>query len=70
MEAGEWRLVFDGWSTHREGGTKVVLYAPDGTNVSLSFNLEFLCSNTKAEYEALIIELICALQMVIHKLPA
>lgn len=32
-------------STHRGGGVRVILYAPDGTNISLSFILEFSCSN-------------------------
>lgn len=40
-------------STHQGDLTAVVLYDPDGTNVSLSFRLEFPCSHNKAEYETL-----------------
>lgn len=36
----------------RGGGRGVVLYYPDVANVSLSLRLEFLGSNSVAEYEA------------------
>lgn len=39
----------------------------DGTNISLSFKLEFLCSNDEAEYMTLIL-LMSALHMGIHRL--
>lgn len=40
-----------------------MLYAINGTNVSLSFMLEFPCSKNEADYEVFIIRLIFALQM-------
>lgn len=60
---GEWCIGFDSSSTHRRGGVGVMLYTPNGTNVSLSFKLKFFCSNNKAEYEDLTIGLIFALQI-------
>lgn len=53
VETREWRLAFDVSSTHRGGGARVMLYALDGTDMSLSFKLELPCSNNKADYEAL-----------------
>lgn len=50
METNEWHLAFDGSSTHQGRGLGVVLYDPDDINISLSFNLEFPCSNNVAEY--------------------
>lgn len=47
---------------------EVVTYAPDGTNISLAFKLEFFGINNKAEYEALIIGLASALRMGIRRL--
>lgn len=47
MRTREWQIAVDGLSTYRVGGTGVVLYAPDGTNFSLSFNLQFLYSNCR-----------------------
>lgn len=61
VEIGEYRIAFDGSSSHRCGGVGVVLYGPNGTNISLYFKLEFLCSNSRARYEALIVRLISAL---------
>lgn len=55
METKKWHLAFDRSSTHQEeggGGRGVVLYYPDVANVSLSLRLEFLGSNSVAEYEA------------------
>lgn len=38
-----------------------MLYARDGTDVSLSFKFEFPCSNNETEYEALLIRPISTL---------
>lgn len=38
-----------------EVGKKYLLYALDGVDVSLSFKLEFSCSNNEAKDEALFI---------------
>lgn len=54
---------FDSSSTDRGSGAEAVLYAPDGTNISLSYKLEFPYSNYEAEYKVVIIGLIYALQM-------
>lgn len=45
-----------------------MLCAPNGTNISHTFKLQFLWVNSEAEYETLIIGLISALLMVIRKL--
>lgn len=57
-ETEEWRLAFNWSSTPRGGSAGVVLYASDGTDISLAFKLDFLCTNNEATYEALVIELI------------
>lgn len=67
METEEWCLAFDGLSTHWWGGTWVLLYASDGTNISPSFNLKFFCTYKDAEYEVLIIYLISILKMEIRR---
>lgn len=46
----------------------VVLYDPEGTSVSLSFMFKLPCSNNLAEYEALDVQLISALQLWIRRL--
>lgn len=40
-----------------------MLYAPDRTNISLPFKLEFFCTKNKAKYKDLVIEFISALKM-------
>lgn len=60
--------AFDGSSTHQGGGVGIVLYAPDGTSISLSFKLEFFCTNNEAGYEAPIIELTFTLGAGVHRL--
>lgn len=63
VEDVEWHLAFDGSTTHQGGrGAGLVLQNDDGTVVSLSFTLDFPCSNNVAEYEALVIGLVSALQ--------
>lgn len=64
----EWRLAFDGSSTHQRGGTGVVLYDPDSVSISLSFKLKFACSNNVTEYEALLLGLISVLKLGVKKL--
>lgn len=48
LETKEWRAALDGSSSHQGVGAWIVLYNPDGTNISLSFILGFPCSNNKA----------------------
>lgn len=68
LETKVWRLAFDGSSTHQGGDAGVVLYDAEGVNISLSFKLEFPCSNNVAEYEALLLGLISALKLGVKKL--
>lgn len=49
-------------------GAEFVLYEPDGTSISLSFKLEFPCSNNGAEYEVRTIGLAFTLHMEVRKL--
>lgn len=63
METKELRLAFYRSSTHQGGGAGVVLYDPDGVSVSLSFKLEFPCSNNVTDYAALLLRLISALKL-------
>lgn len=68
LETEEWRLAFDGSSTHHGGCIGVLFYALNGTNISFPFKLEFFCTNNEAEYEALFIRLISTPKMGIHRL--
>lgn len=68
VETREWLIVFDGSFTHRGGAAGVVLHNSDGTGIFLSFKLDFLCSNSKAEYEAMIIAFISILHIRIRRL--
>lgn len=68
METEVWHLAFNSSSTHQGGGTRVVLYAPDGANISLAFKLELFCTNNEAECEVLIIGFISTLKMGVHRL--
>lgn len=49
-------------------GTRVVLYALSGTNISPSINLKLPYSKNLAEYEASVRRLIFVSQMGIHRL--
>lgn len=55
-------------SIQRVGGAGIVLYVPDGSDVSLSLKLKFLCSNNEAAEETLLIGLISTLHMGIRRL--
>lgn len=68
METEKWHLAFDGCFTHRGGGPGVVLYAPDGTNISLTFKLNIFSTKNEAEYVVLIVGLISALKMGVYRL--
>ncbi|XP_075483637.1 uncharacterized protein LOC142523792 [Primulina tabacum] len=52
-----WTLKFDGSTTEKASGVGVVITSPTGIKTSLSFNLDFSCTNNQAEYEALVIGL-------------
>ena len=59
----QWVMKFDGSSTAQSGGMGVVLYHEEDEVVTLSFKLEFPCSNNTAECEAYLTELAMALKM-------
>ena len=68
-EVGEqWVMKFDGSSTTQSGGVGVVLYHKEDEAITLSFKLEFPCSNNTAEYEAYLIGLATALEMGVKHL--
>ncbi|CAL2256869.1 unnamed protein product [Prunus armeniaca] len=52
-----WKLYFDGSKTDIASGTGIVLEEPLGIRHCYSFQLDFKCTNNRAEYEALIIGL-------------
>ncbi|KAI5316192.1 hypothetical protein L3X38_045368 [Prunus dulcis] len=52
-----WKLYFDGSKTDKASGAEVVLEEPLGVRHCYSFQLDFQCTNNRAEYEALIIGL-------------
>ena len=57
VEIQPWIIKFDGSSTEKSAGARVVITSPEGTKIALSFNLDFECTNNQVEYEALIIGL-------------
>ncbi|KAI5313602.1 hypothetical protein L3X38_042778 [Prunus dulcis] len=52
-----WKLYFDGSKTDKASGAGVVLEEPLGVRHCYAFQLDFQCTNNRAEYEALIIGL-------------
>ncbi|CAL2240050.1 unnamed protein product [Prunus armeniaca] len=52
-----WKLYFDGSKTDVASGVGIVLEEPLGIRHCYSFQLDFQCTNNRAEYEALIIDL-------------
>ncbi|CAL9013695.1 unnamed protein product, partial [Prunus brigantina] len=52
-----WKLYFDGSRTDIASGAGIVLEEPLGIRHCYSFQLDFQCTNNRAEYEALIIGL-------------
>ncbi|XP_059639783.1 uncharacterized protein LOC132282178 [Cornus florida] len=52
-----WILTFDGSSKADGVGAGIVIISPVGRKTSLSFFLDFKCSNNQSEYETLIIGL-------------
>ncbi|KAI5311981.1 hypothetical protein L3X38_041154 [Prunus dulcis] len=52
-----WKLYFDGSKTDKASGAGIVLEEPLGVRHCYSFQLDFQCTNNRAEYEALIIGL-------------
>ncbi|CAL8089328.1 unnamed protein product [Prunus armeniaca] len=63
MEEEPWILYFDGSSTSKGGGAGVVLINLDGHATTLSFKLDFPCTNNVAEYEAFVMGLFTAREM-------
>jgi ribonuclease HI len=58
-----WALYFDGSRTEETSGAGIVLQNPEGLRFSYSFQLDFVCTNNQAEYEALIIGLEILLEL-------
>ena len=64
----QWVMKFDGSSTAHLGGVGIVLYHKKDEAVTLSFKLEFPCSNNTTEYEAYLTRLTTTLKMGIKHL--
>lgn len=60
VKTREWRIGFNGSSTYRGSGAGVVLYDSDDISASLSFKLEFSCSNNEAEHDDLVLGVVLA----------
>ncbi|KAI5350543.1 hypothetical protein L3X38_003434 [Prunus dulcis] len=63
-----WTLYFDGSSTSKGGGAGVVLVNRDGQAATLSFKLNFPCTNKTAEYEAFIMGMSTAREMGVERI--
>nr|XP_023882149.1 uncharacterized protein LOC111994490 [Quercus suber] len=65
-----WILRFDGSFIAAEGGAGIVLIKETGEAVTMSFKLDFPCTNNTAEYEAYLTGLAVACEMGIKHLRA
>ena len=63
-----WEMTFDGSSISISGGASIVLANGENEALSMSFKLDFLCSNNAAEYEAYLTGLAIAREMGIKRL--
>jgi ribonuclease HI len=59
----KWVVYVDGSSTKKKGGAGIVLFTPDGEELSSSLRLEFKTTNNEAEYEAVVAGLELALEL-------
>jgi ribonuclease HI len=59
----KWVIYVDGSSTKKKGGAGIVLFTPDGEELSSSLTLEFKTTNNEAEYEAVVAGLGLALEL-------
>jgi ribonuclease HI len=59
----KWVIYVDGSSTKKQGGAGIVLFTPDGEELSSSLKLEFKATNNEAEYEAVVAGLGLALEL-------
>ena len=57
-----WTLRFDGSKTKQGAGAGFELVSPTGTTYLEAHRLQFSCTNNVAEYEALILGLLCAIK--------
>ena len=64
----QWVMKFDGSSTAHSRGMGIVLYHKKDEAATLSFKLEFPCSNNTVEYEAHLIGLAMMLEMGVKHL--
>ena len=63
-----WTLRFDGSSIVFGGGAGVVLTKEGGDTLSMSFKLDFPCSNNAAKYKAYLTGLTLARELKIKRL--
>ena len=61
-------MKFDDSSMTNSGGARVVLYHRYGETITLSFKLEFPCSNNTVKYEAYLKRLAIALEIEVRHL--
>ena len=70
-EKKQWNIYTDGSSNRRAGGASVVIQTPEEDKIKCIIRLDFLMTNNKVEYEALVTGLnlaraACAESMVVH----
>ena len=59
---GVWTLRFDGSKTKQGAGAGFELVSPTGATYLKAHRLQFPCTNNIAEYEALILGLLCVIK--------
>ena len=67
IEEEVWQMYFDCSSIVKGSGAGVVLMSPSKEHV-LAYKLDFLCSNNKAKYKALLVGLRAAKELGVKKL--
>ncbi|XP_021830108.1 uncharacterized protein LOC110770303 [Prunus avium] len=68
IEGEPWTLYFDNSSTSNGEEAGVVLISPEGQATTLSFKLNFPCTNNVAEYKAFVMGLFTTKEMGIEKI--
>jgi hypothetical protein len=53
-KSGEWQLYIDGASSAEGSGAGLILFSPEGKEITYALRLNFASTNNEAEYEAML----------------
>jgi hypothetical protein len=68
LTASVWKMFFDGASSEKGVGARVIFISPCQETIHLSYKLEFETTNNVAEYEALVLGMRAAKEMGIKEM--